>query len=389
MKYKYFTFFLIILLFSCNEVSRNGNTQSFEIKTAILSSDEEPIENYVDSVWYVPLETTEASVLAPFNDYVLADTSIIILSNNELFRFNDKGKYHCKIEQHGQGPEDLGFINDIVWNDERKELYAWDGMNAKLLVYDECLNLKKIFPFRTSGVLLSKGNFLYIAKSRDDFLKKGTEYALESFDLQSGELKKLVKSRIPPISPTERSMFSLNNRIYEYNGNIYLNEYLSDTIWRILPNSTDLTFAYHLNIGEIQPAHLDYPSNSEQGEIADKYIRIGMLYETDNHLFITVRYLKEFYSLACSKKDGSVILLASSANNNCYDGGTPINRLIPLKGNVSCNIIWPEDLLQNDFIHRVEQTDVTNIKSQKNLLDLIDTLEEDDNPVLRYIKIKE
>ena len=172
MKYKYFSFFLIILLFSCNEVSRNGNTQSFEIKTAILSSDEEPIENYVDSVWYVPLETTEASVLAPFNDYVLADTSIIILSNNELFRFNDKGKYHCKIEQHGQGPEDLGFINDIVWNDERKELYAWDGMNAKLLVYDECLNLKKIFPFRTSGVLLSKGNFLYIAKSREKKKKK-------------------------------------------------------------------------------------------------------------------------------------------------------------------------------------------------------------------------
>ena len=157
---------LVVMLCACVKQQQGDRINMYDIQSAFYSSDKMAIDELVDSIWYLPLETNDESVLTPTNwyNYVFTDSSILVLSENALYRFTYDGKYTNKVCQRGSGPSDIGYLNQIAWNESRKELYAWDGMNVKLLVYDEFLNYKEYIPFRTMGFLLPYKDCFLVGK---------------------------------------------------------------------------------------------------------------------------------------------------------------------------------------------------------------------------------
>lgn len=381
---------LVVTLSSCLGQSSRNDSDMYDIESALKSSVGQSIDELLDSIGYIPLETNEECVLTPTSwvNYVFADTSIIVLSDNAIYRFTYEGKYINKVSQRGSGPEDIGFLNQIVWNESRHELYAWDGMNAKLLVYDESLNCKKYIPFRNTGVLLPYKDYLFVGKRRDDFRKIGMEYVVDKLDLLTGKIKSYMKSHMSPATVSQPPMFVLETCISHYGDDIYVKEYRSDSVFKILPDEGRVEFAFGFHVGEIQPAELDYPGDLNQRKEAAQYIKIGRFYETRNYLFVTAEYEFENHYFLCSKQDGTVTKL-QSGKHNAYDGGISIKNIIPIKNGLWLgSVIWPSSLLDEAFIEEIKSVDVVNEKARNNMLKMIKSLQDEDNPVIMFVKLK-
>ena len=380
---------VFILLSFCYCGNKGSNSQSLEIKTALDNPNNMLIDNIIDSIWYIKLETTE-NALINFggNELAVGDSSIFILSNNSIFLFDKNGTFINKSCKYGQGPKDIGYINKITWNQSKKELYALDVMNAKILIYDTHLEYKSHIPFNKScGELISCCDDIYIGTMRDDFKKYGTKYAVNHINLKTGQISPLIKTRISPISPNAPSMFSFGTFLYHHNGQVYMKEYRSDSVFRITYGKK-IEFAYHLNIGDIKPADLDYPGNEEQRKKSKQYITVNRIFETNRYIFVQAGYGNERNLLMYSKKNKDITLL-NHKNTNLYDGGVPINNLKQCSDNLYfVNEIWPETFLNDDFKKRGLPNSIESKSAQNGLTNIIQRTKEDDNPILMFVKLK-
>lgn len=382
---------LVVMLCACGKQQQGNRINMYDIQSAFYSSDKMAIDELVDSIWYLPLETNDESVLTPTNwyNYVFTDSSILVLNDNALYRFTYDGKYTNKVCQRGFGPSDIGYLNQIAWNESRKELYAWDGMNVKLLVYDEFLNYKEYIPFRTMGFLLPYKDCFLVGKRRDDFMKFGTDYVVDKLDISTGEKVSYVKSRISPITVSMPPMFAYDTYICNYEDCIYIKEHRSDSVFRLFPNDGRVEFAFGFNIGEIQPAELDYPGDQEQRKKAAQYIMVERFYETKDYLFVKVKHNYEYHYFMCSKQNGSVKKLYSN-KHNAYDGGIPLKEIIPINNSLYLGgVIWPSSFLEEDFIESIKSVSVIDEKARNRMLRLIEGIGDEDNPVIVFVKLKE
>lgn len=382
MKNIYFIFLLFIIV-SCKGKIEENTQKVFAVKDAIESVNGLLIDELVDSVWYVRLQTKDECVLSMNNsDVEFSDNSIYYLSENGIYQFTLQGDFRTKIDNHGHGPKDLGFINDIEWNSLRKELYAWDGMHRRLMVFDCNLNHKRNIPFSGGFTMLADSNFLYVGCSRDDFRKRGVEYCVEKIDVLTGDIVDKIKSRILPIETNISPMFSMGTGLCKYNKEIRYLEHRSDSIYSYVDNGSS-NFLYYLDIGDIYPAELDYPGDEKESREKAIYVEVNLQFETKDFLFITASYLEDRRIwLLCSKKTGEVFKLFSNECNE-IDGGFPITWLEPINDSICyCGKFWPFELLDEKFNKR-------NLdEEEKGFVQMVNNINEDDNPILMFVKLR-
>ena len=372
---------MLFVISSCQV--RQYDNRKFNVKDAFHLRDSLLVDNLIDSVWYVRLETTDDCLLSMNNsDIEISNRFIYCLSDNVIYLFSIDGKYISKIDNHGHGPSDLGFINSIEWNDMRNELYAWDGMHRRLMVYDNKLNHKRNIPFVGGYSMLADSNFLYVGLIRDDFRKRGVENCMNKIDINTGNIVDMIKSRISSIETDEAPYFSMGTSIYKYKDNIKFLEHRSDSVFSYYGNDS-IVFSYYLNIGDVYPADLDYPGNKMQNNQKNKYVDIKPQFESENFIFLTASYLGEKRIwLLCSKKDATVIRLYSKDYNE-IDGGFPFVWFESVGGNVYyCGNFWPEDLLNDEMVKQIKYNGKCVLK--KMLLEV----EEDENSFLMFVKFK-
>ena len=379
--------FLLILFFSCDNSKNDTVLSKYKIKEALDSPYRLLIDELIDSVWYVKLDSGEEALLGfGGNQYEFTDSFIYVLSDNSILQFGVNGTFKKKVSERGKGPKDIGFINKIIWNEDKKELYALDGLNSKILRYDADLENIGYIPCQGSGNLIAYNDNLYIGNIRDDFRNIGTKYAIDCINISVGKRKHLIKSRIQQIKATAPPMFSFGTYLYRYNDNVYIKEYRSDSVFRI--KNDGLEFMYHLDIGDIKPAELDYPGDFTQRKISRNYISVHNIFETEKFIYLQVGYRYEQIFSMCSKKDKKVTCLINEKNNQ-YDGGTPITNLTPCQdGAYFVKEVWPETLLDEDFMEILKSSMVKNKISQNKLIEIIEQTSENDNPLLMFVKLK-
>jgi hypothetical protein len=102
----------------------------------------------VVSVEYIPLETNDEFLCG---GKVVAFTDEIIVYHNFSFKggdillFDRKGKALKKISRQGSGGEEYASSNGVVYDDANKELYINSMLSGKIVVYDLDGNFKRCF----------------------------------------------------------------------------------------------------------------------------------------------------------------------------------------------------------------------------------------------------
>ena len=93
-----------------------------------------PVSQLIEDFYYVPLETTEASLFAYCNQIELYGHRIFVFDRHgteKLFIFSDKGKFLKSLGEKGEAPFEFFKPGSFAIDREKDQLVIYDNMKQK------------------------------------------------------------------------------------------------------------------------------------------------------------------------------------------------------------------------------------------------------------------
>lgn len=131
MKKSIILFILIIGFTSCRK-SVDQSFAEYIIHVDSLSTELPPIKN----IRYIPLETTEASLIQNINKIIVRDSVFYLFDflSKRILLFNERGKFIKSIDKVGQGPGEYTYPSDIDV-DKEGNIYVSDYQSKNIIKY--------------------------------------------------------------------------------------------------------------------------------------------------------------------------------------------------------------------------------------------------------------
>jgi hypothetical protein len=136
---------ILVMIFFCYCSHKNTNVLSSAdsvIEIDLLSEPESTIKDlsdFAENIEYIPLQTTEGSLIGSFTLKLLNIDNRIYIQNGgfdgEILCFDLDGNYLFKINNKGRGPEEYDFITDFDISSDNKILTIVSSSNKKLVTY--------------------------------------------------------------------------------------------------------------------------------------------------------------------------------------------------------------------------------------------------------------
>ena len=118
------------------------------------------LQDFMD-VEYIPLETTDEFITQ--GSVKAIGKNIIIVTNwindGDIFIFDRSGKGIRKINHFGQSGEEYTQTNEIVLDEDNKEIFVMDYPARKIMVYDLHGEFKRTFKFADTGYYSNTFNY--------------------------------------------------------------------------------------------------------------------------------------------------------------------------------------------------------------------------------------
>jgi hypothetical protein len=208
----------------------------------VLTVPKASISNLSDiaaDVEYIPLETTENSLISRIYDLRVKGNFIYVRTLDNIFCFDKSGKYLFKLDKKGRGPEEYEFLTDFDVNKTNTILAV--PSRKDLLLYKQT---DKGFIFMNRLILSASPSIINFTLNSDNILlqysnTEGTNpYSRELINLKGETLKSwpnyMKYERQEKITVLSR----YENTSYCFQNNLYLKEVGNDTIFRLNDNNT-------------------------------------------------------------------------------------------------------------------------------------------------------
>ena len=174
--------YILLGLFSCN-FHQTSDTRTITINPS--DQDQEiPLSRFISSCQFIPLETQEDCMLGEIDKIEQKNGELYVLdrSNNMICEFSMDGKHHRTLFQVGNGPGEYFQLMDF--DIEGDTLYVLDFASQRVLMYDLQFQYIKEFKYKMFSTQLAAYHdriYLYNLKS-----KKGVDHKFSVYD-SSGE----------------------------------------------------------------------------------------------------------------------------------------------------------------------------------------------------------
>lgn len=120
--------------------------------------------NYLDTVLYVPLETSDKCLIGVVNDIHFVNDKLFVQANNNVFVFELNGKLISKVSRVGRGHGEYGKMAWFDVNPSNNEISIYDVMSHRILVYSVEGDFIRQFTFEhipRDFCVLPNGNYLF------------------------------------------------------------------------------------------------------------------------------------------------------------------------------------------------------------------------------------
>ena len=357
--------------------------------------------NDIAEAEYIPLETTDESVIAMGVYFTISDEYIFTYDPyGTVYIFDRKGKFIRAINNYGQGPEEHYLILTLAIDSQKKEYYIYQSLrqSKKMQVYDfsgkwqRSLNVPKEISydelFNYNEQYLIGINSFADKFNPENLPMDTTPYHL--IDKYTGERHPLPISIKKWISKTlERKKVKIDKntlmkettsihrlpRLWANGYDFFISEFSKDTLYRYKND-------------QLTPFAIRYPS-------IDSYetpVVISPVFYTDNYFFFKPVEMKLVKDNPMEPYDKAPLLMWNRKSNEIrhityiYDGNRPNRSLwtnMQKEWSETPNCIFkkfPASQL-------CEEYEAGKLKGK--LKDVASRLKEDDNDVIAIYKLKE
>ncbi|MDR2146283.1 MAG: 6-bladed beta-propeller [Tannerella sp.] len=369
--------------FSCKGEGKTAETAGkkipvIDIEKAMnhLSDEKLNFSEFVDDIVYVPLETTDESVIGGRREPPLYITENFIFYGNMLF--GRDGSFVRKLGRVGQGPGEYLLARGTAADEKRQEFYVLDNFNDGIYVYDFDNRFKKRIQASDMGFNLfplNNGKILLLRDEPSPSTDFDEFYEYRIFDMDTGET---LFTRISGIKEDE-AIANKRNLIWHYNREISYYEGATDTIFSLNKNGEIDSARYYVNFGKYK---YKYPDKE------DRLLRMDEIVETSGYLFFSVSKGFNLYYGAYNKQTGETVLNKfDEFFNNDIDGGFTWLFMDTSDGRDGFYSVLPHIARERIGTLSQQNRGYDREKNQK-LRQLIDSVKEDDNQIYFFFKLK-
>ena len=376
---------LLLLLFSpllfagCAQEKPSGSIPTVDV-TASYPEKTITLQDFAD-VEYIPLETsdeflTEGVILASGEKYILVKNSS---NDGNIYLFDRTGKGVRVINHKGNGPGEYTNYNDVLLDEANDEFLVGDLLQHKMFVYNMKGKFKRSFSFpEESGffdiINLDDKHFIFWNNAADfnQTLKDATQFyicskldgrIMKEINFPYKERKSTMQIKSEGTYNVILSFLTCFN-VNRYRDQVFLTEPSCDTI-------------YSYSRAGIEPAFARTPSIQSMSE--ETFLFPGIF--TDDYAFFAISEKKEngkHVELLYDQKEQTfyTYLLQNNDYKDCGD-----IRMFQM--NTNRNIYFAQCL----YPHLLVEANAQGKLSGK-LKELVDTLDEEDNPVVMIVKPK-
>ncbi|MDC1106579.1 6-bladed beta-propeller [Prolixibacteraceae bacterium] len=238
-------FLLPIFFISCtiNDKATSVDKESIvKLELDLDMSGEIKLSTLFDSVQYIPLETTESSLIGDVRKVIIKDKMIFIqdYESNSLNIFNGDGKFISKLQKIGNGSDEYIRIRDFAYDKDKRHIYLNVGFEIKVYTISGEFIKKWKLPSPAREMEIIGDEIFFYCGTNSSFIDNGQYYGVVITDLNgninsfsntiSSDLISNLKSYYldyHPVSRNNRLMFlqEINDTIYSYKDNCFYANY--------------------------------------------------------------------------------------------------------------------------------------------------------------------
>jgi hypothetical protein len=338
----------------------------------------------IESIRFIPLETTEESLISEINNILVTDSNIYIMDTylgGSVLIFDNAGKFIKRI-QRGQGPAEILNLKDIDFDKKNQELVVYHYKILSFYTPEGEYKRRERIPFNAFNFSVTPDGYLFRAENGVDNRHLGYS---ENYQLLMTDKNFKLKSVGIPYIYSKELDYGILDYTQTTDKNINFTLSFNNTVYQYV-NDKEIKAKYRLDF-----SRKSFPENLlkklstidffQSAKDNDYYYFMGDYVENDTHDFFQLenRYIKMAMSIFRDKKSGNTL------------AGTTLSyfQIAPI-------IEIPKTSEDSLFISYFQPHDIDKFKSilpdckMVTLEDKIklEQLQEDDNPVLMFYKLK-
>jgi hypothetical protein len=368
----------------------NDHFTTIRIPQRFSADNEIRLSEVIDSVWYLPLETNDSSIISyvdQVNEYK-GNYIILDILSNKVLAFDKKGKFIRQIGHKGKGPGEYLHPTSFVVDTARDEIIVHDDHTSKIIHYDGQGNLKR--------EEIAKYRFV-------QFVKSGDQYIINSDRSDNVHLDRILNSKLLFASgawkvnhtafgydwETQQDLATNRRALIETDGHINYNPSYSYNIYRITDTSIRKTYFidagnYALPEGFDKNLSIeDFNRKYEKDNGNKLYISSAPL-ESNNHIVLTLNMNRQYIFAYYSKKTNK--LFCNSYFNNDIPWCMGPANVVDVIGNTFVGYLNAVEV--GEHRRDMEKYGLTKLLPP-SFIAMTDAVKDIDNPVLAFFKLKD
>ncbi len=390
--------FLTLLIFESESVL--FAQEKIEVNPNSRCKDGVNLSDLILDIEYIPLETKSESLISDPAKIRITDNLIFIKNRNpqSLKVFDYKGNFVTEIGKNGNGPGEYTRFISFGIDEINKSIVMFNALPDKLLTFGYDGKFKESLPYNDGK---NVNDIEFISDSKYVIMKSNSSGSTDfSYHLYTNK-HQLIAKRIKPINFTMKGSFGLSQAFSYYilkNHFIVKENLLNDTVY-FVSEMKGLIPHYVFDFGkltfpvELQKNSLELTLNArENGRTnvseLDEHIMPDGMFETKAYIIICYRLNQKFYWGYYNKQTKQSCTTVNQGIINDYDGGPPFHPIYQ-KNNLMVGFMHAYEFI--DFINSSTFKTSTPLfpEKKKQLEQLANSLNDNDNPVLMLVKLKE
>jgi WD40 repeat protein len=387
---RYFILFIIIQIFflGCNKVT--NLTTSIELQGVGQVRQLSISTLGIDDVKYVPLATDSIFRLTEIIKMKVLNGKFYINDrgrNSKILKFNDSGDFLYKIGNRGKGPQEYLFSTDFSVAPQNKNVYVLSSQENKIYVYapDGTFIRTLITPSEKTSILYCLDNNIFCYNENVDGSVKESIYIID----YEGNTIKNYANKFPYRFKGIDTGFN-ECILYSFENQLNLKELHSDTLFVYSNFQFTPKYIFKQGAKKILPEVRSTLDLSNFITVIPKYIIQRSIFESKNYFFFLFDLNNQYYCLIYFKKDGTQLFIDGNKGFiNDFDGGPNILPKTIKDDNTIVSWIEAYELKAYVASKAFKNSTPKYPEKKKELEELANNLNENDNPVLMLVKLKE